>query len=140
MLREHATHKTITARVTLNPSAKGVCVGVSIVWLLSVSHFHIFKKEESSSIPSTMGHLSKIWISFAEEICLFPPLIHMSVCISLDVELYIYFIQLLCLRLHYRRQRLSIKSTTAIKDLQWYPSSSLHFKKYDIKKAHQLVL
>lgn len=107
--------------------------------LLSISNFCIFKKEESSSTPSTMEHLSKIWILFAEEICLFSPLF-MSVCLSLDVELYIYFIQLLCLRLHYRRQQLPIKSTTAIKDLQWYPSSSLHCKKYDIKKAHQLVL
>lgn len=74
MLREHATHKTVAARVTPNHSAKGVCGGVSIVWLLSIAHFRIFKKEEFSTTPSTMEHLPKIWISFAEEICLFPPL------------------------------------------------------------------
>lgn len=74
MLKEHATHKTIAAWLTPNHSAKEVCVGVSIVWLLSISHFCIFKKEEFSTTPSTMEHLPKIWISFAEEICLFSPL------------------------------------------------------------------
>lgn len=74
MLKEHVPHKTIAARVTPNHSAKGVCIGISIVWLLSISHFHIFKKEESSTTPSTMEHLPKIQILLAEEICLFPPL------------------------------------------------------------------